>query len=256
MRGIDERWISCVPHSDLRTPVEAGLFRDIESGMLVRDRGHVGIILEQEEWRPVIHHYIKNGIQFREETILDLGGHIGAAMRFFHAFVPGMKRVVSVEPDPNNCMLYRRNMERLFKTENDTHLIQGAVVTRENLDPDLHERAPLFLGKTYSASNTLFPVRGRDAIEVDVFDFEFLVDLYKPTLIKCDIEGSEYLINWANLNPCVQEIAMELHFNRPDWENEMIMLQADLMVQGFKAIKPPKVNDFRKVCTAIWTRRL
>ena len=176
-------------------------------------------------------------------VVLDFGAHCG----FFNVYLTrnfNPRRIISVEPD-------KRMFEVLLKNINtDNTKLRIAAVVDETY-PEL--TIPLYLGKTFSATNSIEPFRGREAVEVPVVHFqELLRDGVQ--FIKCDCEGGEYSLNWNDLPTIVHTIAVEFHFHRSDWYHKMVEIDKNLISQGFVHIKQPKVNNFRKVDTGLYVR--
>lgn len=204
-----------------------------QSGLHVRDKGDEGIVKEQNEWKPLIKH-----APFH--TALDIGGHIGTFVWWAKKNL-GVERVVSIEPTPESCEVYRQNHP-------DGELIEAACMRTGGDD------VPLYLGRTYSACNSLEAWRGRQAIRVKRVIFNDVINSVKPDLIKCDIEGGEYTLPWNSLPACVRAVAMELHYHRRHWKAEAERIDWELLELGFKHEKAPRYNSFTKQCIAIWVR--
>jgi FkbM family methyltransferase len=176
-------------------------------------------------------------------VVLDFGAHCG----FFNVYLNrnfSPARMISVEPD-------RRMEEVLLKNirVENTLLIMGAVV--DETYPEL--TIPLYLGKTFSATNSVEPFRGRDSVDVPVLHFQLLL-AEGVNFIKCDCEGGEYSLNWSNLPTSVHTIAIEFHFHRPKWYHKMVEIDKTLISQGFVHVKQPKLNTFQKVSTGLYVR--
>lgn len=200
-----------------------------------RGPGDIGIFNEQKEWKKAVEKLPEKA------TILDLGAHIGMFPHYVRRFWPeGDYSFVCVEPDPNNLRVLEKNVTRL----DDIH---PAAVAMEDGEIDL------WLGKTYPAANSVRPVRGRDKITVKTKAWKrFLAT--NPLMIKCDIEGAEYLLDWTKLPNSVELLAFEFHFFKEGDENFFRDLWDDLLLLGFYTLKEPKVNRFRKVTTGIFAR--
>ena len=174
--------------------------------------------------------------------VLDFGAHCG----FFNVFLSrnhAPKSIISVEPDIRMEEVLRKNIRP------DTELHMAAVVDQEY--PDLF--VPLYLGKTFSATNSVEPFRGRVEVEVPVVPFQDLL-LSGVEFIKCDCEGGEYSLNWSDLPATVHTIAIEFHFHRPNWEFKMAEIDKALLDQGFTHVKAPKVNNYSKITTGLYVR--
>lgn len=214
------------------------MLQDLSTGLYYRDQGDLGIIAEQKTWKPLLKCAPIEG------TVLDLGGHIGAFAWWAHQHFTNVK-VVSVEPDPNNLEYLHANRQR---TRDE---IIDAVVDR---NPGMTK---LYLGKTYPACNSTFPFRGRKAIDVRAVSFSSLLKKYEPTLIKCDIEGAEYWLDWDQLPACVTEVAFEFHYQRPEWLREQIQIDEALLRAGFHHVRPPANKiTFTKACIAVYSRKV
>lgn len=174
--------------------------------------------------------------------VLDFGAHCG----FFNVFLSrnhAPKSIISVEPDIRMEEVLRKNIRP------DTELHLAAVVDRQY--PDLF--VPLYLGKTFSATNSIEPFRGRDTVDVPVVHFQELLET-GVEFIKCDCEGGEYSLIWSDLPTSVHTIAIEFHFHRPSWEVAMENIDWTLRNQGFTHVKVPKVNNFSKITTGLYVR--
>lgn len=239
MSNLDAAWKACRP-----TDVYAGtlpLFVDPFSGLYVRDRGDVGIIREQmTDYRAAeSFHYDSNSL------LLDLGGHLGDSAWYFRKYLNKVGRVLSVEADPRNASLYRLN----WNSDNSVELIEAAVCSGNQ------KWVNLYLGKTYSGDNSLEGYRGRASIPVRTIPFRNLLDR-QPNIIKCDIEGGEFLLNWSDIPSSVTEIFMEMHQNRPEWIKKGRELDAAILAQGFKHTQAPKHEElFLRRQIAVWSRR-
>ncbi len=231
MNAIDKLFAECIVRQS------SDLFCS-SMGMYVRDRGDIGIIREQSLY--------KDMLQFKKPgLLLDLGAHIGASVRFFldNSIAD---TIISVEPDPSNFNMLVKN----WGCDNRVELHQQAVV-----DDTAQETVPLYLGKTYSSDNSLENFRGRRRIDVPTIQFDELL-ARRPRAIKCDIEGSEYSLDWAKVPESVTEICMEMHQFRPAWLEQQHVIDNKLLALGFHHVKAPKHDEvfFRRTQIVIWAR--
>jgi len=128
------------------------------------------------------------------DVVLDLGGNIGSAAR---AFCQAGARVVSYEPDVDNFALLAANAP-------EAHAIRAAVTATGgditfHVSPDTpwsHGITPRPGGKTISVPSCAWP--------------EVLTSA-RPTVVKCDIEGGEYQLDWGLLPSTVRTVGMEVH---------------------------------------------
>lgn len=141
--------------------------------------------------------------------IIDAGANIGASPLFFSVQYPS-SRVVALEPEPNNCMLLRKNC-----ASRDVVLLEGAIGSDKSTaflsdpgisDPGLSDWG-FRVGSTGSYPVKVFTV---DEILNDPTNAGFF-----PFICKIDIEGGEATLfekntEWLDQFPLV---IIELH----DW---------------------------------------
>lgn len=173
------------------------------------------------------------------KTVLDVGGHIGWFTKF--CLDLGAKTVVAVEPDPLTASIYRMNHKGM--------LYEGAVVS------DGRESLMLQLSHTYPSNNRSDrEVRGRNGVEVKCFDFQDLINTHKPDIIKVDIEGAEYGLDWT-MPDCVTAIAIEYHQFDPQMLEQQRDIHNILLDQDFVAVVMPKDKvTFQKITTGVYRR--
>src|SRR5574337_288466 len=203
----------------------------------VRDVGHEGIIKEQNDWKKIIPYG-----PFK--VVLDIGAHIGAFTWWAKQHL-GIEQIVAVEPDPNN-------IEVFVKNHPDIKLMVGAVVSSAQ-----HEarQLPLWLGKTYSACNSLEKYQGRHSIMVPTLDFREVIAEVAPNLIKCDIEGGEYSLDFTCMPDQVKALCFEFHYHREHWLEHQKRIDKDLLDQGFNHVNAPANKvPFTKACIALYVR--
>jgi len=112
----------------------------------------------------------------------DLGANIGTFTCL--AASKGCK-VISFEPEPDNFRLLNENI----KLNNLSNVIcyQEGVVSGESGNLDLY----ICKGDYNKYRHTIYKVRGRETITIKVRNFKSILDEFKPTGIKIDIEGAE-----------------------------------------------------------------
>ena len=162
-----------------------------------------------------------------EDVVLDLGGNIGAYARLIS---PHVAKVITIEPDPTNFDILMRNIQHSENIE----ALQLAVVG------DDREEVTLFLNTNKNMGSHSLIVSGgdREGITVPARNFEDILWEYSPTVIKMDIEGSEYdLLNSCNLDG-VRALAVEFHLTRRDYKDAIPGTRAKLAEQGFRETVP------------------
>lgn len=134
----------------------------------------------------------------RGDVVLDLGAHIGLASRMFLS--KGAGRTIAVEADPANLTLLRRNLRRFPAT-----ILPAAVGSKPGRTTFYTRSDRGFVGSTLAD-----PTRRR--IDVPVVPLSGLLTEYRPTIVKSDIEFSEYdLPELRALPDHVRTVAMEVH---------------------------------------------
>jgi len=132
------------------------------------------------------------------DVILDLGAHIGTTSRLFLS--KGARHSIAVEADPVNVMLLRRNLHGLSAT-----ILPAAVGAKAG-------RMPFYTRADRGFVGSIIPDEGRKRVIVPVVAFADLLDTYRPSVVKADIEFSEYgLPELRALPDFVRIVAMEVH---------------------------------------------
>ena len=230
MNRVDREFANCIKGEH---PI---YLRHQPSGLYVRDREDIFIILEQQSWKPLLKMPAPGGL------LLDLGGFIGDSAWWFlnHQVV---SEVISFEPLASNIHVFNQN----WYDDVRVRLIPAAVISDQTGSITMH------LSKRISCSSVEH-FRGRSTIKVSTFEWSDAL-AFKPSVIKCDVEGSEYTYDWSLLPESVRIVAMELHQFRPAWLIESRRIDKQLLFLGFKHIKAPRHTiTFHKNEIAIWAR--
>lgn len=134
------------------------------------------------------------------DVVLDLGGHIG--LFAVHAYERGAARVVSVEPEADNCRAHRVNT-----SDYPQHvLLQAACVGDRRLT------ALLFVNRgPNKARHSLKRFDDSEPVRVAAVNFTDVLRFAKPTVLKVDVEGAEYGYKFQYLPRSVKALAVELH---------------------------------------------
>jgi FkbM family methyltransferase len=169
---------------------------------LRKDTGDKYIPSEQKLWEP---------LQLKGKTVLDIGGHIGCFA--VYAINYGADTVISVEPNPSNCEMYRLNTEGL-----DVELIERAVVEESYNQKTV--KLYCVQGQD-TAMHSLFPFRGRMSFDVKPIYLASLLSEFHPNTVKIDIEGGEYRLidDIVSLFPeyGVKSLGIEVHILKKEW---------------------------------------
>lgn len=111
------------------------------------------------------------------------------------------------------------------------------------------------------ACHSVVPKRGYSVIDVPAVSLESVLDTYRPTVIKCDIEGGEYGLPWELLESPryahVRVLVIEVHTQKPEWRTQHApALMALIEVIGFRQITNVS-SEFKSGWPkrVIWERR-
>lgn len=142
-------------------------------------------------------------------VVMDLGANIGG----FAVMCKGVRQYIAVEPDENNIEVLKKNLPP------QGTIIQGVVSVSEKPTLTFFQNGSpqgACSGTVSPSSKATAPMANNNKIEFQVKNYQIdkLIEKYKPTHIKIDIEGSE--IEWFKTNPnpfpdYVKEIAIEVH---------------------------------------------
>lgn len=157
--------------------------------------------------------------------IIDAGSNIGASALWFSARFKE-STVVCIEPETNNCQILRKNC-----AGKDIYLLEGGLSNEVKVayldDPGESDWG--FRVNEKSTSNPILCTSVKNVLQT------FSEDVYKPLILKIDVEGSEDLI-FSNPEPWINSIPLiivELH----DW----MLPQKNTSVNFLKTVC---ANDF------------
>lgn len=175
------------------------------------------------------HGYHRMGIK-AGDILLDLGAHIGCVAS--RAALMEAAKIISIEAEPENYELLQQNT-RSFQNVITLH---GAVFGGTEPEVQLHRVNRRNESAHSTGTHSCFYTTKGDTIAVRRLDFRELLEEHQPTVIKCDIEGSEFTLDWTNLPACVRSIGVELHTRRDTNRDKAKELIATLEAQGFKPV--------------------
>lgn len=165
------------------------------------------------------------------DVVLDVGGHIGMFSRLC------LKRgatVTVIEPDPDNVGMIWRNVAGF---DDRCQVIEAAATD----DPQLlaSGRATLYRrGITHTGLHTLVRTPRHDparVLDVDVVSFRETLGRRAYTVLKVDIEGGEWSLDWTDLPRELRAIHVEMHM-MPTQANGRVhapVVHQTLLDQGF-----------------------
>lgn len=157
-----------------------------------------------------------------DDIVLDIGGHIG--LFAMHCYSKAVKRVISVEPEPENFELHLRNTSIVPR-----HLcIRAAVIGQHSITS-----VPFYINPGRNkARHTLVPDPTYSQIEVPALCFSCLVRMIVPTVIKVDCEGAEYGYNWGYIPHYIKSLAIEYH-DLPEKQKNFDKIHKSILDQSF-----------------------
>lgn len=185
-----------------------------------------------------------------EDFVLDIGANIGAFTRL--AADADAARIVAVEPDPENAKLWRQN-RNLIGASMNIEFIEAAVVGDATLEKQTTMTLYTNVGKN-KGMHSMLPHRGRDTVEVQLTSWRKLLAL-NPTVVKVDIEGGEYDLEWSDLPSSIRSLAIEFHLTKPGQRDKALAIYNTLLSQRFSpVVEKPDVSGKRWTSFYIFRR--
>ena len=166
------------------------------------------------------------------DTVLDLGLNIGS---FTFRIASKVKKVIGFEPDKTNF-----NIAKLNNKENkNTEIFNHAVVGNDD-----KERYLYISDSNSEASHSLHKKRRVKKELITCTNYQKIINKYRPTIIKSDIEGEEYYLFHKPLPDYVRIFIAEFHFGKKEWREKFKIIYGSLInEQGFKLKKPVNFTD-------------
>jgi FkbM family methyltransferase len=165
--------------------------------------------IDRDMIRDSLKHYSHFSLD-KKSVVLDLGSNIGGFTRM--ANEKEVKQYIAVEPDPENMELTTVNS---IDGSNNLYLLGVASISESEHLTFFQSNAvrSKCSGTINSKSQTATRKNGTayDVVNYNVYE---LLEKYKPTHVKCDIEGAEidWLADCEGIFPdYIQELAFELH---------------------------------------------
>ena len=167
----------------------------------------------------------------RDRVVLDIGAGVGAfAARCLDL---GARQVVSVEPNPDTCRVYRQVMGAALED-------RGAVLVEAGAWNEAKHGLLRSHRNGYHGCDMIVDAPDDQTVECLLVPFHSLIAKHQPQAIKIDAEGAEYpMLLPAPLPDLtgVQVMWVEYHHTRHDWRRAGAMTGiTDLLRQtGFTA---------------------
>lgn len=182
------------------------------------------------------------------DVVLDLGANIGVFTAY--ALENGADYVVAVEPEPANIALWRHNQQ--YRKWSAT-LCEGAIGMVEG-------QTTLYVSKGRGKDSHSLHTKGlKQPLSVKHLALGELVGSFKPQVVKCDIEYSEYDLMpfWIDRRGWpieVRAIAVEFHLSQKGRKEQAAQAHQGMLRQGFRAVKAPVLHTGAWNTLAIYTR--
>ena len=178
-----------------------------------------------------------------DSVVLDIGAHVGFFARWVVSHNPQM--IYSYEPEPNNFAQLTKHLEGYSVAKGF-----GVAVANESGTVSFYPNR-----KKNSGSGSRYISRGRgEPISVNAISFKKALSV-EPRVVKIDIEGGEYDLDFGLLPDSVEVLATELHFGRKKWrEIEAPALITKIQEKGFVTTNPTVKMKHRHQVN-IWTRK-
>jgi|TARA_B110000908_G_C10264563_1_gene462417 FkbM family methyltransferase len=134
-----------------------------------------------------ITNYLIQDVDYTDKVCLDLGANVGGFSKIAMDF--GASKVISVECDPRNFNM----LSDSFAESENVELIHGAITA------SLDETVKIYKNNSQKnhCSTSIIKKKNnqfKEYDEVRCINFNDLVEMHKPDIIKIDIEGAEYQI--------------------------------------------------------------
>jgi FkbM family methyltransferase len=138
----------------------------------------------------------------KDKVVMDIGGNIGVFTN--EAVRNSAKQVISYEPEPDNYEIF--NKQKFMKS--GKVLLINAAMSDKVGTIDFYQSKETDKCK---GRHSILPIRGRNKITVNTVSWEEELKKYKPDILKIDIEGGEFFLDWNILPKSVEYIAIEIH---------------------------------------------
>ena len=185
-------------------------------------------------------------LDVKDKVVFDIGANIGAFTVW--ALDHGAAHVHAFEPLPAN---YHMLLVNCTKRDN-CELYETAVTV------DTGETQIWYVPNGKNPGNTSqYIQRGRKQAVVKTLGFKNLLESYRPSVLKVDVEGAEY--DWLRgdtLPMFVKQVAVELHMTKKEWRNELAPALANSFHSKYEwdTIRAPKLYGGNWQTMGVWKR--
>jgi len=211
------------------------ILKDKKTGLLYRENSSDEITLKD-----VKSEYKKLYPFCKDKTILDMGANIGIFTHY--ALENGAKKVICYEPEEiNYSILLNQNFKQVE--------LHNVAITQSDSFIMLYS-TPIKEGKKISTDNhSIKQIRGRTAKQVESLNFRKQLDLHQPDILKVDIEGAEFILDFKNLPECIKYIAIEIHYQLDEICSDKLL---EVLRDQFNELDFKMKNMFKKKFAAVF----
>lgn len=171
-----------------------------------------------------------------DDVVLDVGGHIGAYARICCKIGA---RVVTIEPEATNLAVLERNVAEF----GDLCTVIAAAATDDTTMLAAKDATLYLHGRTHTGLNSLHSKStvSTGSVQVPVISFRSVLAEVRPTALKVDIEGGEWLLDWDDVPEHVSKINIEMHMIPANGggRTHAPIVHQKLIDQGFTVTREP-----------------
>jgi FkbM family methyltransferase len=183
-------------------------------------------------------------VDCKDQIVLDLGANIGGFM--YRAARDGAKQVISYEPEPNNYDMLKLNHAQIATQFPNVDLISiNAAVYNVAGMMKLSIRPGN--NASCSCSITRSILKKGMSVDVKVEALHTILEKYKPTFIKIDVEGAEYGIFEETIPDNVKRIAFEFHGNQKKMFDLLKHIQVKSVNNPWTVVEYNEIKGFGSI---------
>ena len=178
--------------------------------------------LSYGSWHSLVYDDEYNSNFLPTDVVYDLGANFGVYTMW--ANYHKVNQIYAFEPTPKNVEC----LKETFKWDDNIQIIEKAISNKNEIKN--------FSIYPHSVSNSLNYNNSENIIEVECINLEQYINennLLPPTIIKCDIEGSEYEFLESCSNEffnSIETLIIEFHLN---FENKIWLIVSRLLNLGY-----------------------
>lgn len=186
-------------------------------------------------WESLVHKNEYNISLKNSDIVYDLGMNVGTFS--FWSLSKKVNYVYAFEAD-NECV---KNAKVLFENYNNIEIFNKAILDKDDkINFYIHE---------HSIANSIFN-KSENVIEIESINLENFINfnsLKKPTIIKCDIEGSEYKFIEKlsdNFFETIRIFILEFHLLTEECNNNLFSLIKKFLKLNY-TLRLTEMSDFK-----------